>query len=62
MTFTAAYSAAADCDMVVFAAPSFAIRETAAAVKPYLKPGTILVSVAKGIEPKTGLRMTQIID
>ncbi len=62
MTFTAAFSAAADCDMVVFAAPSFAIRETAAAVKPYLKPGAFLVSVAKGIEPETGLRMTQIIE
>ena len=62
MTVTAAFSAAADCDMVVFAAPSFAIRETAAAVKPYLRSDAILVSVAKGIEPKTGLRMTQIIE
>lgn len=48
--------------MVVFATPSFAIRETAALVKPLLREDTILVSVTKGIEPESGLRMTQIIE
>ena len=62
MMFSADYSAAQDCGMVVFATPSFAIRETAAAVKPYLKQDVILVSVTKGIEADSGLRMTQIIE
>ena len=48
--------------MVVFATPSFAIRPTAAAVREFLRPDTMQVSVTKGIEPETGLRMTQIIE
>lgn len=62
MEFTAELSAAKSCEMVVFATPSFAIRETAAAVKPYLRENTILVSVTKGIEAEKGLRMTQVIE
>lgn len=53
---------AADCGIVVFALPSFVIREAAVSVAPYLRKGTILVSVTKGIEPDTGLRMSQIIE
>ena len=49
-------------EMVVFATPSFAIRETAGMVKPFLQEDAILVSVTKGIEAETGLRMTQIIE
>ena len=52
----------ADSRMVVFATPSFAIRKTAALVKPYLKENVILVSVTKGVETETGLRMTQILE
>lgn len=48
-------------DMVVFATPSFAIAETARRVRDLLPEGAILVSVTKGIEPETGLRMTEII-
>jgi len=51
-----------DSEMVVFATPSFAIRETAALVKPLLRDDALLVSVTKGIEAETGLRMTQIIE
>ena len=47
--------------MVVFATPSFAIAETARRVKALLRPETVLVSVTKGIDPKTGLRMTEIL-
>jgi len=59
---TSDLSCAQSCRMVVFATPSFAIRATAAAVRPFLRPDTILVSVTKGIEAETGLRMTQIIE
>ena len=62
MRFSSDYRCVSDSDMVVFATPSFAIRETAAAVKSYLPEHVILVSVTKGIEAETGLRMTQIIE
>lgn len=61
MEVTSELAPAAECDMVVFATPSFAIRETAGKVKPYLRPDAVLVSVTKGVEASTGLRMTQII-
>ncbi len=48
--------------MTVFATPSYAIRETAAAVRDLLPEEALLVSVTKGIEPGAGLRMTQIIE
>ena len=48
-------------DMVVCAAPSFAVRETAKKAAPYLRKDSILVSVAKGIERDTNLRMSQIL-
>lgn len=48
--------------MVVFAVPSFAVRATAAGVRELLQPEAMQVSVTKGIEPETGLRMTQIIE
>ena len=50
-----------DCPLVVFATPSFAIRETARAAAPYLEKDALLVSATKGIEGDTGLRMTEII-
>ena len=48
-------------DLVVFATPSFAVRQTARNVAPYLRRDALLVSVTKGIEAETGLRMTEII-
>ena len=48
-------------DMVVSAAPSFAVRATGEKARPYLRPETVLVTVSKGIERETGLRMSQIL-
>ena len=48
-------------ELVVFAAPSFAVRETARQAAALLRDGTVLVSAAKGIEKGTSLRMTEII-
>ena len=62
MLFSADVSCVQDCEMVVFATPSFAIRETAKLVRPFLRQDVILVSVTKGIEAETGLRMTQIVE
>lgn len=48
-------------DMVVMATPSFAVRNTAKLVAPYLDKNVTLVSVTKGIEKDTGKRMSQIV-
>ena len=52
---------ACDRDMLVFATPSFAVRATAKRFAPYIRSDAILVSVTKGIERQSGLRMSQII-
>ena len=48
-------------DLVVSASPSFAVRETGRKMAPYLRPETILVSVSKGIERDTNLRMSEVL-
>ena len=47
--------------IVVSAVPSFAVRSTAKAMVPHLDPETILVSVTKGVERDTSMRMSQIL-
>ena len=46
--------------LVIIASPSFAMRETCEKIAPWLDSDAVLVSVTKGIEPETGLRMSQI--
>lgn len=46
--------------LIVLAAPSFPFRAVCRTVAPFLDPGALLVSVAKGIEPERLLRMSQI--
>ena len=48
-------------DLVVCAAPSFAVRETGRKIAPYLTEKTVLVSVSKGIERDTNRRMSQVL-
>ena len=48
-------------DLIVAASPSFAVRETGGKMRPWLKPETILVTVSKGIERDTNLRMSQVL-
>ena len=50
-----------DADMVVFAPPSYAMRSISAQAAPYLKESAVLVTVSKGVERDTNLRMSQII-
>ena len=50
-----------DCPAVVLASPSFAVRETAALAAPFLTPGTVVISVSKGIEKDTSLTLTEVI-
>ncbi|MBQ7713763.1 MAG: NAD(P)-binding domain-containing protein, partial [Oscillospiraceae bacterium] len=48
-------------ELVVFAAPSFALRSVARLAAPYLAPEALLVSATKGIERGTHLRMSQLV-
>lgn len=63
---TLKYSADPHCvagrQLVVIASPSFAIRSVCEVVAPYLEEDAVMVSVTKGIEPETGLRMSQIVE
>jgi glycerol-3-phosphate dehydrogenase (NAD(P)+) len=51
-----------DADLIVCAVPSPFVRSTMKSASPYIKEGTIVVDVAKGIEDKTYKTMTQIIN
>ncbi len=62
MQFTTDLTCVAGCGMVVSAVPSFAVRETAAKIAPLLDPGTVIVSVSKGIERGSSLRLSQVIE
>jgi glycerol-3-phosphate dehydrogenase (NAD(P)+) len=48
-------------ELVVLAVPSRAMRATVAAVAPSLSDSAVLLSVAKGIEPGSLMRMTEVI-
>ena len=48
-------------DLVLFAAPSAHLRTTAAACAPFLAPGADILSVVKGLERGTLLRMSEVI-
>ncbi|MCI2058541.1 MAG: NAD(P)-dependent glycerol-3-phosphate dehydrogenase [Oscillibacter sp.] len=60
LRFTSDISCIRDAELVVSAAPSFAVRATAEKAAPYLGAGAALVSVSKGIERDTNLRMSEI--
>lgn len=49
-------------ELIVFATPSFAVRETAKKAAGSIQDGTVIVSVSKGIEKHTSLRLSQVID
>jgi len=62
MKFTTDMAAVKGCGLVVVATPSFAVRSTAAKLRELADPGTILVSVSKGIEKDSSLRLSQVIE
>lgn len=49
-------------DIIVLATPSVYIRATSESAKPYISPSTIIVNVAKGIEPDTLFTMSEVIE
>lgn len=61
ISYTSELASVKDADMVVMATPSFAVRTTAEGIREHLSDKTVLVSVTKGIESGTSLRMSEII-
>ncbi len=61
LAVTADPAGAESAELVLFASPSNILRRTAHTAAPHIKPCTVLVSAAKGIEAGTNLRMSQII-
>ena len=59
--YTSALSCVAGQEVVVMATPSFGVRDTAGKIREYLTPDMTIVSVSKGIEKGTSLRLTQVI-
>lgn len=51
----------ARCSVLILAVPSKGFRKTARQLGDYLQPDQILLSATKGIEPKTYLRMSEIL-
>ncbi|WP_411072853.1 NAD(P)H-dependent glycerol-3-phosphate dehydrogenase [Streptomyces sp. cmx-4-25] len=56
-----AAEAAADADFTVLVVPSQTLRGNLAAWKPLLAPGTVLVSLMKGVELGTAERMSEVV-
>jgi glycerol-3-phosphate dehydrogenase (NAD(P)+) len=54
-------SIAKDVDVIVFAVPSFAVRETAKRIAEYVADGQVIVNVAKGLEEDSLKRLSQVI-
>jgi glycerol-3-phosphate dehydrogenase (NAD(P)+) len=61
INITADPAAVADAEIVVSVVPSKFLRPTLARLRPYLRPGQIIVSATKGIEEQSFLRMTEVI-
>ena len=55
------YSCASGCKLVVIASPSFPLRSVCHGVAPYLDTDAVVVSVTKGLEQGTHLRMSQVV-
>ena len=61
MEISGDYSCVSGCKLVVIACPSFPIRSVCRGIAPHLDEDAVLVSVAKGIEEGSLLRMSQVV-
>lgn len=51
---TSSLSSVQDAELVVLAVPSFAVSSTAESILPFIRPGTVVVNVGKGLDAKNG--------
>lgn len=59
--FTTGFETLSSSDAIVMATPSFAVRSVVREAAPQIKKGTLIISVSKGIEKDTSLRLSQVI-
>ena len=62
MKISTDYACVSGCEMVVIATPSFPIRGVCRGIAPYLSENAVLVSVTKGIESGSMLRMSEVVE
>ena len=55
------YACIRGCKLVVMASPSFPARSVAKAAAPYIDEDAVVVSITKGLEDGTHLRMSQVV-
>lgn len=48
-------------DLVILGSASRGLRDTCRAIRAHLPPGALVLSITKGLEPETHLRMSQVI-
>lgn len=54
--------ASSDMDLIITVVPSFATRQTAKALSPFIKEGQIIVNLSKGLEENTLYRLSQVYE
>jgi glycerol-3-phosphate dehydrogenase (NAD(P)+) len=62
LTATDDLAVVADADVLVIGVPTGAVRDTCLRIAPDLRPWVPVINLAKGFEPETRLRMTQLIE
>ena len=61
LKFSSDYACARGAELVVVASPSFPLRSVSRGVAPYIDETAVVVSVTKGLEQDTYLRMSQVV-
>lgn len=59
--FTSDIALSENADICILAVPSYAIRETALRLSPYIRNGQAVISAAKGFDPESGERLSEVI-
>lgn len=59
---TSDISKCADKEIIIFAVPSFAVRETAKRISGFVNSNQIIVNVGKGFEESTTMRLSEVIE
>ncbi len=62
LVLTSTFDSVPEARLLVLATPSFAVRSTAHNLAQVVTPGTVVVSVSKGLERGSSLRLSQVID
>ena len=55
------YACASGCPLVIIASPSFPLRSVCKGVAPYIDKDAVVVSVTKGLEQGTHMRMSEVV-